>query len=84
VYVRDWASAPRGALARFWCRGGVCWGPAGAAPVKLGLAAPDEPLVGALGPGGAPGSGFGGGLAIDGGLTFDQEPPGSKGGPELQ
>lgn len=53
VYVRDFAGAPRPALARFWCRDGVCAGPARVAPWRLGLVVEDEPLV-------APAGGSGG------------------------
>jgi SAM-dependent methyltransferase len=81
VYARDWASAPRGVLARFWCRDGVCWAPpGGGAPLRLGLVVPDEPVMMALG-----GSGGGGcGLPIDAALQQPQPPPQTEQQPQPQ
>jgi hypothetical protein len=63
VYVKDWDSAPRGVLAKLWCRDGVCWAPAARGAWRAGWVAGDEMLPGARGGGGGGVGGGGGGGA---------------------
>jgi hypothetical protein len=45
VYARSWASAPPEVLARFLCRGGVCWAPPRPRGALAGMVVEDELLA---------------------------------------